>query len=305
MRRLEAVGGSSRGALGGSRRVRGVLRELRQQCPRVLQIPRVEAFGEPAVDGGEEGAGSVALALALPEPRQTDRGPQLEQLGLLPLGDLQGSAEERLRLRGRIGVSVEEDLRPQSVELGIVEVLSPLGSREAECERAQGVVVAPGLLEALGEQREARGRCERGPDPSQLDQCLLRFRQPHNPWRIQALGPDIARLDLKAILANPQRQTRYNQSDLRMVSMFLWEQGRFKRFLRLIEQREKNGYLTYFEAAMEQPIERIQPLWERYLADVAARAPELLRLPVSTILDDELSYRAFAQTNGLKLPATQ
>jgi len=127
----------------------------------------------------------------------------------------------------------------------------------------------------------------------------------HNPWRLQALGPDIARLDLKAILANPQPQTRYNQSDLRMVSMFLWEQGRFKRFLRLIEQREKNGYLTYFEAAMEQPIERILPLWERYLADAAARAPELLRLPMSTILDDELSYRAFAQANGLKLPATQ
>src|SRR6266550_6441342 len=72
----------------------------------VLQVARVEAFGEPGVERGEEGAGRVVLALALPEPRQAGGGAQLERLGLLPPCDLEGVAEERLRLLDRISVRV-------------------------------------------------------------------------------------------------------------------------------------------------------------------------------------------------------
>src|ERR1700756_2015101 len=61
-------------------------RQLLQQYLRVLQVARVEAFGEPGVERGEEGAGRVALALALPEPRQAGGGAQLEGLCLLPPG---------------------------------------------------------------------------------------------------------------------------------------------------------------------------------------------------------------------------
>src|SRR5439155_20563566 len=78
------------------------LPQVLQQRPRVLQVARVEAFGEPGVERGEERAGRVALALALPEPRQAGGGAQLERLGLLPPGDLQGVAEERLRLLGAV-----------------------------------------------------------------------------------------------------------------------------------------------------------------------------------------------------------
>src|SRR6266480_3958746 len=128
-----------------------------EQRLRVVQVTRVEAFGEPGVERGEEGAGRVALALALPEPRQGGGGAQLERLGLLPPGDLEGLAQERLRLLDRIPVGVEENLRAQPVELGIVVVLSLLlGLRDAESERAQGLVVAPDLPEALGEQEEAQ-----------------------------------------------------------------------------------------------------------------------------------------------------
>jgi hypothetical protein len=129
--------------------------QLRQQRLRLDQVARVEAFGEPGVERGEESAGRVALALALPEPRQAGGCAQLERLGLLPPGDLQGLAEERLHLLDRIAVGVEENLCSQPVELGIVEVLSLLlGEHVAESECAQGVVVAPDLPEALGEREE-------------------------------------------------------------------------------------------------------------------------------------------------------
>jgi len=126
-----------------------------------------------------------------------------------------------------------------------------------------------------------------------------------NPWRLQVLGSDLGRLDLKEILATTQPRTRYQNSDLRMVSIFLWEQGRFQRFLRLIERQEKNGYPSYFEAAMEQPLEKILPLWQRYLADTTSRVPELLRLPGSTIYENEAAFRAFAEAYGLKIPAAR
>src|SRR5438034_2369755 len=127
------------------------MRHLGQPLPQlveerlgVLQVARGEAFGEPGVERGEEGAGRVALALALPEPRQAGGGAQLERLGLLPPGDLQGLAEERLRLLDRVAVHVEENLGPQPVQLGVVVVLALLpGLRNAESEYAEGLVVAP------------------------------------------------------------------------------------------------------------------------------------------------------------------
>src|SRR6202158_1173091 len=125
--------------------------QFRQQRLRLDEVARVEAFGEPGVERGEEGAGRIALGVALPESRQAGGGAQLERLGLLPPGDLQGLAEERLRLLDRIPVRVEENLGSQPVELGIVVVLAlALGARDAESERAQGLVVAPDLPEAIG-----------------------------------------------------------------------------------------------------------------------------------------------------------
>jgi hypothetical protein len=41
-----------------------------QQRLRLLQVERVEAFGEPAVDRREKIAGLVLLALIAPEPRR-------------------------------------------------------------------------------------------------------------------------------------------------------------------------------------------------------------------------------------------
>src|ERR1043166_6605987 len=99
------------------------LPQLVEQRLRVLQVARVEAFGEPGVERGEEGAGRVALALALPEPRQAGGGAQLERLGLLPPCDLEGKAEERLRLLDRIGVCVFLGFGPQPGGLGIGQFL--------------------------------------------------------------------------------------------------------------------------------------------------------------------------------------
>jgi hypothetical protein len=65
-------------------------RQLIQQRLGLLQVRRIETFGEPTVDWCEQIAGFRALALVMPEPGEADRCPQLEQLCALPLGNDDG-----------------------------------------------------------------------------------------------------------------------------------------------------------------------------------------------------------------------
>jgi len=120
-----------------------------------------------------------------------------------------------------------------------------------------------------------------------------------NPWRIKQLGTDLARLDLPEILATTRAKEK--ESEQRLVSIFLWEQGKFKQFLDLVKRREKNGYDSYFEAAMEMPIGRVIPLWQDYLAGIAARRSEILRLPLSATLPNENAFHKFAASYGISV----
>lgn len=120
-----------------------------------------------------------------------------------------------------------------------------------------------------------------------------------NPWRIDMLGTNLVQLDLKKIVSTTQTPGEYRESDRRLVSMFLWEQGKFKQFLQLIQKREKNGYDSYIEAAMGMPIDRIIPLWQDYLNKIVARRSEIMRLPLSSILPDEPTFQNFIQAYGI------
>src|ERR1700733_4532097 len=64
--------------------------QLIQQRLRVLQVRRIETFGEPVVDRTEQIASFCTLALVAPEPGEASRCPQLEELRALPLGNGDG-----------------------------------------------------------------------------------------------------------------------------------------------------------------------------------------------------------------------
>ena len=64
---------------------------------RVQQVGRVKALGEPAVDRRQELAGLGPFALPLPEPRQARSRAQLQGLGLLAAGDVQGPPQPSFR----------------------------------------------------------------------------------------------------------------------------------------------------------------------------------------------------------------
>ena len=119
-----------------------------------------------------------------------------------------------------------------------------------------------------------------------------------NPWRINQLATNLTQLDLKEIVSYTQvssyQELQNYESKQRMVSVFLWQQGRFKRFLQLTAARKMDGYHSYFEAAMEMPIDKILPLWQDYLNKVAAKRGEIMTFPASTIFDNEAAFHSFA-----------
>ena len=75
-------------------------RQLLQQRLRFLQIARVEAFSEPAVDRSEQFARLLRLAPVAPEVREAHCGAELPRFGLLLAGDREGAFEICFRFRG-------------------------------------------------------------------------------------------------------------------------------------------------------------------------------------------------------------
>jgi len=124
-----------------------------------------------------------------------------------------------------------------------------------------------------------------------------------NPWRIALIGDGLKNLDLVEIVNSTNSQGRYRESDLRMVSMFLWDQGKFQKFLRLIQQKNRNGFPSYLEAAFEMPLNKIVPLWNRYLAEVDSQREQIKNFPSSTILPNRYQFQDFMNHFGLKYDA--
>jgi hypothetical protein len=69
----------------------------------------------------------------------------------------------------------------------------------------------------------------------------------------------------------------------------------------LVAAHDKAGYPTYFEAAMQMPVEKILPLWQDYLNDVAAQRTKIIWLPPSQILGNEALFQNFIQSNYISL----
>jgi hypothetical protein len=66
-----------------------------------------------------------------------------------------------------------------------------------------------------------------------------------NPWRIRELSAQLTTLDLTRIVSE-NGISEQNESELRMAAIFLWEQGKFRRFLRLVAAVELHHLGLWF-----------------------------------------------------------
>jgi hypothetical protein len=91
-------------------------RQLLEQRLRLLQIERIEAFGEPAIDGRKKIAGLIPFALIAVEPRHAYRRAHSPGLCLLLTGNGESTFEVpsafQLQLPLRCGPSEVLNLHP-------------------------------------------------------------------------------------------------------------------------------------------------------------------------------------------------
>src|SRR5271155_4477312 len=93
--------------------------QLIQQRLRLLQIERVEAFGEPAVDRSEQFTSLLPFPLITPQPRRARRRAQFPGLRLLLPRDRKRALEIDLRFRCIRLARRHGDLAGDAVGLGL------------------------------------------------------------------------------------------------------------------------------------------------------------------------------------------
>ena len=116
-----------------------------------------------------------------------------------------------------------------------------------------------------------------------------------NPWRIRELGSRLTTLDLRTII---YRST--STSEKRLISMFLFEQGRWKEFLLRIKQNNRQEFTTFVEAAMGKPFDDLEVLWRRYLDKIASQRESISAIPNSALFRTEREMREYMSRHGLR-----
>lgn len=115
-----------------------------------------------------------------------------------------------------------------------------------------------------------------------------------NPWRIEKLGSKLTQLKLSRVINGSQ-----DTSEKRLISVFLYQHGKFKTFLELVQTDNRRGFRTHLEAAFDKPLWEIEEDWQRYLQEIENNRQQIMRLPSSQVLDTPVQYRQFAAQFGL------
>src|SRR5262249_24403132 len=131
--------------------------QLVEQRLRLDEVTRVEAFGEPGVDGRQQRPSLGRTVLVAQQPREARRGAQLERAGALLAGDGKGAV---IAGGGLIGGTAtrEKKVTIEPVEVGVELRLARLrGHGERHRHSPLRLDELAGGLLGFGQNREARG----------------------------------------------------------------------------------------------------------------------------------------------------
>ena len=117
-----------------------------------------------------------------------------------------------------------------------------------------------------------------------------------NPWRIAALGDGIPKLKMIRIMYGSE-----DESEQRLLSVFLYQRGKLKTFLQLIQAGDKKGFRTYVEAAFNKPMYDIEDEWRAYLNSVNAKREQIAKLPASLYFQSAQEFASFEAQNLIDL----
>jgi hypothetical protein len=128
---------------------------------------------------------------------------------------------------------------------------------------------------------------------------LVLYMGYQNPWRLRAMGVFITSQKLPDIIARATGDSS-DESAQRLVSVFLYQNGCFRKYINLVRAGKKGGFGTYLEAAFGMKMSAIEPLWATYIDGIVSNIT-LLRLPGSKCFDDKSAFDKFIQANQIPI----
>jgi hypothetical protein len=117
----------------------------------------------------------------------------------------------------------------------------------------------------------------------------------HNPWRITAIQNRLSKLTLKEIIKDKESG---DQSEERLVAIFLYKQGKLKKFLELSKTGNKGNFDTCLEAAFGQKAEKLEPLWKAYTASINRQRRAIAKIPGSRFYQSKAAFDKFMSGDG-------
>jgi len=117
-----------------------------------------------------------------------------------------------------------------------------------------------------------------------------------NPWRIEKMGDKILTLNLADIINSGQK---YGTSEKRLVSVFLYKNGKLVKFIDAVKTNNKHGYKTFFEAAFEKNMSEVTPLWKTYINEIVRDRERIIKIPGSRVFDSKESFDAFMKSHDI------
>ena len=91
----------------------------------------------------------------------------------------------------------------------------------------------------------------------------------------------------------------HDQSEQRLVSVYLYRGGKWKTFLDLIGGGDKRGYGTYVEAAFGLRLSELEHDWSTYVKDAYAKRNQIYQLPASRLFPSKQEFLEFDRQLGV------
>lgn len=125
-----------------------------------------------------------------------------------------------------------------------------------------------------------------------------------NAQRMNSLWKKLPGLSLKHYAYDCLKSPIQNENANRLIAMFVQHHNKLVPYLRMAKEGRRGRYMTVLEAVFDLPIEKLEPLWQQYLEEVAKRRTLIEKTPISRFFSSKEEYNRFLQENADVLEAS-
>jgi len=118
-----------------------------------------------------------------------------------------------------------------------------------------------------------------------------------NPWRLQQLGNRLTTLTIEQIVSDGTKSDMYYQSERRMLSTFLFHEGKLKKYFSLAVSNTEKHSGTLLEAALGESMSSADAKFSKFTSGVNTSTKRLLNVPSSKYCRSKQEFENFYNVN--------